>query len=209
MKFLFDFFPVVLFFIILKTTEDPIEGMIAATAVLIAATLLQIAYNWLRHKKIEKMHIITAVLVSVFGGATIYFKDPHFIIWKVTIVNWLFAIVFYASHFIGKRTPLVKKMMQANITMPDHAWLRLSYSWILFFTLTGIINLIVAEYLDWELVRWADFKLFGILGLTLIFVVIQGIFISKYITDDNAEKDTEEDTQKQIPDAVSTPKISE
>lgn len=193
MKFLFDFFPVVIFFVILKTADDPVEGMILATAVLIAATLLQIAYNWFRHKKIEKMHIITAVLVSVFGGATIYFKDPHFIIWKVTIANWLFAIVFLSSHYIGQKMPLVKRMMKDNISMPEHAWVRLSYSWILFFVITGIINLLVAEYLNWDLVHWADFKLFGVLGLTLIFVVIQGFLISKYITEEKDLSDSQTD----------------
>lgn len=193
MKFLFDLFPVVLFFIILKKADDPIEGMITATAVLIAATLFQIAYNWFRHKKIEKMHVVTAVLVTIFGGATIYFKDPIYIIWKVTVVNWLFAIAFYAAHFIGTKTPLVKRMMQANISMPESVWIRLSYSWIFFFILTGVINLFVADYLDWDLVRWADFKLFGVLGLTLIFVVIQGIVISKYVNPEDLASESEAD----------------
>lgn len=157
--------------------------MIAATAALMAATFLQIAYNWFRHKKIEKMHVITLVLVIIFGGATIYFKEPQFLIWKVTIANWLFATVFYASHFIGNKTPIVKRMMQANITMPDSAWHRLSLSWVLFFVLTGIINLIVAHFFDFD--TWVDFKLFGILGLTFAFVIVQGIFLSKYMNEED------------------------
>ncbi len=156
--------------------------MIAATATLMAATFVQIAYNWFRHKKIEKMHIITLVLVTIFGGATIYFKEPQFLIWKVTIANWLFAGVFYASHFIGNKTPIVKRMMQANITMPDNAWHKLSLSWVLFFVLTGIINLIVANLYSFDI--WVDFKLFGILGLTVLFVVFQGVFLSRYIKED-------------------------
>ncbi len=183
MKFLFDFFPVLLFFIIFKSYENQVDGMITATAALMAATFLQITYNWFRHKKIEKMHVITLVLVVIFGGATIYFKDPLFLIWKVSIANWLFAIVFYASHFIGNKTPIVKRMMQANITMPDVAWHRLSLSWVLFFVLTGVINLLVAYFFDFD--TWVDFKLFGVLGLTLAFVVIQGIFLSKYINEDD------------------------
>lgn len=183
MKFLFDFFPVVLFFIIFKSHDNQVDGMIAATGALIAATVVQVAFNWFRHKKIEKMHIITLVLVVIFGGATIYFKDPNFLIWKVTIANWLFAIVFYASHFIGNKTPLVKRMMQANITMPDHAWQRLSISWVLFFALTGVINLIVAHFYSFDI--WVDFKLFGILGLTFAFVIIQGIFLSKFIKEED------------------------
>jgi len=192
MKFLFDFFPVALFFIVFKSHSDQVEGMLAATGALIAATVVQVAFNWFRHKKVEKMHIITLVLVVIFGGATIYFKDPDFLIWKVTIANWLFAIVFYASHFIGNKTPIVKRMMQANIAMPDHAWQRLSFSWILFFILTGVINLIVAHFYSFDI--WVDFKLFGILGLTFAFVILQGIFLSRFIKD--------EDT-----DMVTTPKI--
>ena len=186
MKFLFDFFPVVLFFVIFKSHENQVDGMIAATAALIAATVVQISFNWIRHKKIEKMHVITLVLVIIFGGATIYFKEPQFLIWKVTIANWLFAIVFYASHFIGNKTPIVKRMMQANISMPDDAWHRLSLSWVLFFTLTGVINLLVAYFYSFD--TWVDFKLFGILGLTLLFVIIQGVFLSKHITENDSEQ---------------------
>jgi len=191
MKFLFDFFPVVLFFIVFKSYDNQVDGMIAATATLMAATCVQIAYNWLRHKKIEKMHIITLILVMIFGGATIYFKDPQFLIWKVTIANWLFAIVFYGSHFVGNKIPLVKRMMQANISMPDVAWRRLSISWILFFILTGIINLIVAHFYDFD--TWVDFKLFGILGLTFAFVIAQGIFLSKYISEEEMKAKSVED----------------
>ena len=189
MKFLFDFFPVLLFFIVFKSHDDQVEGMLAATAALIAATVIQISYNWLRHKKIEKMHIITLVLVIVFGGATIYFREPQFLIWKVTLANWLFAIVFYASHFIGHKTPIVRRMMQANITMPDKAWNHLSLSWVVFFVLTGVINLLVAHFYDFD--TWVDFKLFGILGLTLLFVIIQAVFLSKHITEEPATKKIE------------------
>jgi len=185
MKFLFDFFPVVIFFAVFKSYEDQTEGMIAAAAALMIATLLQVAYNWLRHKKLEKMHIITLVLVIVFGGATIYFKEPQFLIWKVTIANWLFAAVFYASHFIGSKTPLVKRMMQASITMPDMAWNRLSISWVMFFFLTGVINLLVAHFYSFDI--WVDFKLFGILGLTLLFVILQGIYLSRFMSEEDME----------------------
>ena len=193
MKFLFDFFPVLLFFIIFKSHDDQVEGMVAATAALIAATIIQISYNWLRHKKIEKMHIITLVLVVVFGGATIYFKEAQFLIWKVTLANWLFAIVFYGSHFIGNKTPIVRRMMQANISMPDAAWHNLSISWILFFFITGVINLFVAHFYDFD--TWVDFKLFGILGLTFIFVIIQAIFLSKHISEESTDT-TAENTDK-------------
>lgn len=191
MKFLFDFFPVLLFFIVFKSHEDQVEGMLAATAALIAATIIQMSYNWLRHKKLEKMHIVTLVLVIIFGGATIYFKEPQFLIWKVTIANWLFAVVFYASHFIGNKTPIVKRMMQANLSMPEQAWNRLSISWVLFFVLTGVINLLVAHFYSFDI--WVDFKLFGILGLTLLFVIAQGVFLSRHIKEDELDSPLQKD----------------
>ncbi len=178
--------------------------MVAATAALIAATVIQISYNWLRHKKIEKMHIVTLVLVVIFGGATIYFKEPQFLIWKVSIANWLFAVVFFASHFIGNKTPIVKRMMQANISMPDNAWNRLSISWVLFFVLTGVINLIVAHFYSFDI--WVDFKLFGILGLTLVFVIAQGFFLSKHIIEEDSEQPATDEPlpQKQTLDSQPT-----
>ena len=190
MKFLFDFFPVIVFFIVFKSYENQTEGMLAATAALIVATLLQVAYTWLRHKKIEKMHIITLVLVIIFGGATIYFKEPQFLIWKVTIANWLFAAVFYASHFIGNKTPIVKRMMQANINMPDQAWNHLSLSWVAFFFLTGVINLLVAHFYSFDI--WVDFKLFGILGLTVLFVILQGIYLSRFMSEEDIKPKPQE-----------------
>ncbi len=185
MKFLFDFFPVVLFFIVFKSYDNQVDGTLAATAVLMVATFAQIAYNWFRHQKVEKMHLITLILVLAFGAATIYFREPQFIIWKVTIAHWLFAIVFYASHFIGNKTPIIKRMMQTNISLPEPVWLRLSLTWIWFFILIGVINLLVAYFFDFDI--WVDFKLFGILGLTLAFIIIQGIFLVRYIKEDHTQ----------------------
>lgn len=189
MKFLFDFFPVLLFFITFKLHDDEIQGMIMATAVLMAATFVQVGYTWFRHKRIEKMHIITLVLVGIFGGATIYFRDPSFLIWKVSITNWLFAFVFLISHFIGNKTPLIKRMMQSNITMPAHAWSKLSVSWILFFAVIGVINLLVARYFSFD--SWVDFKFYGILGLTFGFVVVQSFYLNKFVTLDELKASQE------------------
>lgn len=187
MKFLFDFFPVLLFFITFKSHDDPIKGMVTATGVLILATLFQVGFNWLRHRKIEKMHVITLTLVLVFGGATIYFKEPGYLIWKVTIANWLFALVFFSSHFIGHK-PIIKRMMDHMIQLPESVWTKLSFSWIIFFTLLGTINLFIGFNYDFD--TWVDFKFYGLMGLTLVFTILQSIFISKYMKETTQDEDS-------------------
>jgi len=181
MKLLFDFFPVVLFYTVYnvrKTGNDDIDAMIVATAVLMAATVVQVAVNWFKNHKVENMHIVVLLLALVFGGATIYFRDQQYLIWKVTLVNWLFAIVFLGSHFIGD-TPIVRRMMQNAIELPEFIWNRLSYMWIIFFFALGAINLAVARNVNFD--TWVDFKLFGLLGLTIAFVVIQTIYMSRHV----------------------------
>jgi len=180
MKLLFDFFPVIFFYISFnyyKEAQGEVQAMIIATAILMIATVIQVAINWFKNRKIEKMHIIVLVMALVFGGATIYFQDKAYLIWKVTLVNWLFAVVFFGSHFIG-HTHIVKRMMQHAIELPDQVWDKLSYMWITFFVFLGVINLIVAQNVDFD--TWVDFKLFGLLGLTLVFIVIQTIYMSRH-----------------------------
>lgn len=190
MKFLFDFFPVVIFYVVFKYNKDAageIQAMIYATAALMIATLIQVAINWIRHKKVEKMHVAVLALALVFGGATIYFQEPVYLIWKVTLANWLFALVFLGSHFIG-HTPLIKRMMQQAISLPDFAWLRLSYLWISFFIVLGAINLIVAFNVSFD--TWTDFKMFGVLGITIAFVIVQALYLARFMEPEkaNAEK---------------------
>ena len=181
MKLLFDFFPVIFFYItfnVFKGPEGEIQAMIYATAILMAATVAQVAINWFKNRKIENIHIVVLILALIFGSATIYFQDKAYLIWKVTIVNWLFAVVFFGSHFIG-HSPIVKRMMQKTVELPELVWSRLSYMWIVFFIALGIINLIVAKNVDFD--TWVDFKLFGMLGLTVVFVVIQTIYLSRHV----------------------------
>lgn len=188
MKFLFDFFPVIIFYIaynVGKRYNGEVESMILATALLIAATCVQVMITWYKQRKVEKMHLIVLALAILFGGATIYFREPAYLIWKVTLANWLFAIAFLASHFIGD-TPIIKRMMQHAIELPEFVWARLSYMWILFFIGIGILNLIVARYVSFD--RWVDFKLFGLLGLTVVFVIIQSVYLARHAKEKPAEE---------------------
>ncbi len=179
MKLLLDFLPVIIFFAVYKTSGD----IILATAVLIPATLLQIGYTWFRSHRIEKMQLVTLALVILLGGATVLFKDKTFIQWKPTIVNWLFAVAFLGSQFIGEKT-IVQRLMDSNFSLPQIAWRKLNLAWVVFFAVLGVINLFVAFNFSEE--TWVNFKLFGMLGLTLVFIIGQGVYLSRHIQ--NAEE---------------------
>ncbi|MBK8162343.1 MAG: septation protein A [Gammaproteobacteria bacterium] len=181
MKLLFDFFPVLLFFAAYKLTGDDIY---IATAVAIAATFIQSAIFWLRHRRLEKMHMITLVLLVVFGGATLLLQDEVYIKWKPTVLNWLFGLVFIGSHFIGER-PVIQRLMSQAVTLPQDVWYRLNLVWSLFFIAVGFINLYVVYNFDTE--TWVNFKLFGIIGLTLVFIIAQSFYIGRYIKHDGGE----------------------
>jgi len=188
MKLLLDFFPVILFFIAFKMYD-----IYVATAVAIAASIVQVAYVYIRNKRVEKMHLITLGLIVILGGATLVLQDEAFIKWKPTIVNWGFALVFFGSHFIGKKT-IIRRMMDSAISMPDFAWLRLSQMWISFFIFSGIANLYVAYNFDTD--TWVNFKLFGLMGLTVAFLVLQVIYINRHM-----EKESDDD-EKEIKSEV-------
>ena len=184
MKFLFDFFPVILFFVVFKSYDDQLQGVLAATKVMIAASAIQIGLYWLKHRRFEKMHLITLALVAVLGGATIYFQDANFIKWKPTAVNWIFAAVFFGSEFVGKKS-ILKRMMDKNISLPEVIWTRLNYAWVIFFILLGGINLYVA--FSFSLDTWVDFKTYGMLGLTFAFVILQAIYMARYLSEPSTQ----------------------
>ena len=183
MKLLFDLFPVVLFFIAYKMYD-----IYTATIVIIIASMAQVLYFYMKHKRVEKMHIITLILILVLGGLTLYLQDEDFIKWKPTIVNWGFALVFLGSHYIGQK-PVIQRMMDQMIQLPELVWERLSWLWIAFFILSGSTNLYVAFNYDTD--TWVNFKLFGLMGMTLVFIVIQGIYINKYIQESDSEAESE------------------
>lgn len=180
MKFLIDFFPVIAFFVAFYIPEDRAQGIYLATAAAIAASTIQIAGLWLAKRRVENMHLVTFLLIVVLGGATLVLRDPVFIKWKPTAVNWLFAAVFLGSQFIGAK-PLVRRMMEHAVEAPEQVWAPLNLAWVGFFACMGLINLYVAFNFSEEV--WVNFKLFGILGLTLLFAVGQALFLSRYMSD--------------------------
>lgn len=183
MKLLFDFLPIVLFFIAYKLAD-----IYVATGALIVATLAQAGWGWLRQRRIEKLPLITAGLVLVFGGATLVLHDPVFVKWKPTVVNWLFAAAFVASRFIGEKT-LLERMMGSQLELPAPIWVKLTFAWAVFFLVMGAANLFVAYTFDEN--TWVNFKLFGMLGLTLLFVLAQAAYMSRHLKlDDTPPKES-------------------
>ncbi len=181
MKFLFEFFPVLLFFIAFKLYD-----IYVATAVAMVASAVQVGWSWLRHRRVERMPLVTLALIVILGGATLVLQDESFIKWKPTIVNWLFAAVFLGSRFIGNKT-LIEHMMGANLALPAAIWSKLNLAWVIFFVFLGILNLYVAFYFDTQ--TWVDFKLFGMLGLTLMFVIMQAFYLARHLKMDTTTEE--------------------
>lgn len=192
MKLLFDLFPVILFFIAFKMYD-----IYVATAVAIVASIAQVAYVYAKDKRVEKMHLITLALIVILGGATLIFQDEDFIKWKPTVVNWGFALVFLGSHYIGQK-PIIRRMMDQAITLPDRVWVNLSYMWVAFFIFSGVANIYVAYQFDTD--TWVNFKLFGLMGLTLLFIIIQGLYISRYIK--TKDEETFDETEQRVMDTT-------
>lgn len=189
MKFLFDFFPILLFFLAYKVYD-----IYVATAVAIAASFIQVGWFWLQYRRVEKMHVITLLMITVLGGATLIFHDETFIKWKVSVVNWLFGLAFLGSQFIGKK-PIVQRMMEASVALPQQIWGRLNSAWALFFIATGFLNLYVAYNFDTD--TWVNFKMFGMIGLTFLFIIAQAIFIGRYIKEPEEPATTQTDKKEE------------
>lgn len=180
MKLLIDFFPVLLFFLAYKFFD-----MYVATAVAIAATAVQIGITWLRTKKVPAMQWVTLAVILVFGGLTLYLRDEQFIKWKPTVINWLFGAVFLGTQIFGQKTA-IEHMLSSSIILPQAVWKRLNLAWTVFFVLVGAANLVVMHYFDSN--TWVNFKLFGMLGLTLVFVVLQSLYLARFMEEPQKEQ---------------------
>lgn len=149
-----------------------------ATGVLMAALVLLVAFHRIAYGEWHKMHLATAALALVFGGLTLAVHDPVFIKVKPTVLYLLFAAVLAGSHVIGER-PLIQRALGGQLTLPAPVWRTLSWLWTGFFVVCAVLNLAVA--LNFSDTVWVNFKLFGMLGLTLLFVLGQALYLSPYL----------------------------
>ncbi|MDR2786859.1 MAG: septation protein A [Candidatus Accumulibacter sp.] len=175
MKFFFDIFPVILFFIAFK-----FGGIFVATGVAIAATFAQIGYLLARGRKVDKMLWISLTIIVVTGGLTLFLRDETFIKWKPTILYWAFAAGLGGSTLFFRRN-LIRDLLAEQIDAPDFVWRRLNLSWIGFFVFMGFANLAVAFAFNLPTETWVNFKLFGGIGSMLVFALFQGLTLSRYV----------------------------
>lgn len=175
MKLLTDFFPIVLFFIAYKLFD-----IYTATVVAIGASLIQVIIYRLLYRRYERMHLFSLAIITLLGGATLLLHDPQFIKLKPTGVYWITSIVLWISMFIGNK-PIIQKMMDGNISLSEKIWKRLNHAWALFFLAMGFLNLYVAYWFDTD--TWVNFKLFGGLGITLVFVFLQALYLTRHVND--------------------------
>ncbi len=180
MKFLYDLFPLLLFFAAFKFYD-----IYVATAVAIVASFVQVAVFWLKHRRFETMHLVTLGVIAVFGGLTLALHNDTFIKWKPTLVYWILGALTLGSH-LNRRT-LIQRMLGTHVALPDTVWRRLNFVWGLFFAFLGALNLYVAFYYGLDLdeaartATWVNFKVFGLMGLTLAFVVVQAFYLARHV----------------------------
>jgi intracellular septation protein len=204
MKFLFDMFPVILFFGVFKWGESHtdaaqslvghyLSGLVSggdigpdqapiliATAVAIVATIAQIVYLLARRRKVDAMLWVSLAIIVVFGGATIYFHNDTFIKWKPTVLYWVFAVTLAGAQLIMRKNP-IRMMMGHQVELPDAVWEKLNLAWAGFFAVMGALNLYVA--FNFSTSAWVNFKMFGSIGLMIAFVIAQSMVLSKYMKD--------------------------
>jgi intracellular septation protein len=181
MKFLFDLFPVILFFAAFKLAD-----IYVATAVAIGATFLQIGLLALMRRKIDKMLWASLAIIVVFGGATLLLRDETFIKWKPTVLYWLFSAVLAGAALLFRKN-LVRSMLSAQVQLPDRVWAQLNWSWAGFFVFMGALNLAVAFNFSTD--QWVNFKLFGGSGLMLVFVIVQALFVARHLPEEKPQDD--------------------
>lgn len=187
MKLLFDIFPLLLFFGAFR-----FYGIYVATAVAIVASFAQVGYYWWRNRRFETMHLITLAVIGVFGGLTLLLHNDTFIMWKPTILYWVFAILILGSHFVGEKTAM-EKLLAGQIQLNARLWRHFNLSWGVFFILVGALNLYVAFFYALDQPQserqalWVNFKVFGLFGLTLLFAILQALLLARYMKPDDKE----------------------
>lgn len=192
MRQLLEFVPIALFFIVYQLDGESlqlggwaytIDGIFTATAVLMAATVVQVAITWALTRKLEKRLLWMLAAVVLFGGATLVFRNQVFIQWKPTIFNWALALVFGASQFIGDKN-LMERTLGSQLQLPKSVWTRLNGLWVGNFAIVGALNLYVAY--SFSEATWVSYKLYSAIGFTLLLTVLTAVLVSPHLNEQEA-----------------------
>ena len=171
MQLLLEYLPIAIFFIAYFVKGD----FLFATAVLMAVMPVFMLVHWRVTRRLNKIYLASTILVLVFGAATLLFRNADFLKWKPTVLNWAIALVFLGSHWIGEKS-IVERIMGTVVTLARDQWARLNFIWVAFFIMVGAVNLYVAYAFSEAF--WVKFKLFGMLGLTVVFVLVQSVWLT-------------------------------
>lgn len=175
MKLLFDFFPIILFFASYKIFN---HNIFIATAVVIVVSLIQVLIYWLKYRRLEALLLTNCLLILIFGGSTLLLHQEIYVKWKASVIYWLYAAALLISQFFGNK-PLVQRALETNLTLPIQVWTRVNWICAIYFAAIGCINIFVVYHFSTN--AWVDFKLFGILGLTILFFVGLSFYLSRYL----------------------------
>ncbi|EAQ96777.2 Intracellular septation protein A [Congregibacter litoralis KT71] len=199
MKQLLEFIPIALFFIVYQLDGETLtlggwqhefDGIFSATAVLIAATALQVLISRIASGFWDKRSLWTFVAVAVFGGATLILRDQTFIQWKPTIFNWALALAFGIFHFIGDRN-LLERTLGAQLELPKAVWAKLNLLWMSNFLIVGALNLYVAY--GYSEAFWVSYKLYSAIGFTLLLTVLTAVLVSPHLQAEEPAANTDGD----------------
>jgi intracellular septation protein len=188
MQALIDFLPVITFVLTNWVTDD----MSLAIMVIMVAVILQLAATWVIKRELSTMLLASVALVVILGGISLLLDNPVFFKWKPTGLYWLFALVFLGSQWIGDK-PVVQRMLtslsEEDMHLPDHAWRKLNFAWVGFFLFAGAANIYVAY--NYEEGAWVNFKLFGLFGMTFVFLVLQSLWMSRHLAEPESSSEEE------------------
>ena len=154
------------------------QGIYAATAVLMAGSVLVLAVSWWRTRKLEPLPLMVTVLALVLGSVTLLLHDPVFIKWKFSIIEWLLGLVLLGSQYVGAK-PFVRRALESQFQLPDGVWRRLNFMWAAFFLFLGTLNVFVIY--NFSTAAWVDFKFYGVTGLLLLFALAQALYLSRHL----------------------------
>ena len=172
-RFILDLIPALFFFAAYFISNSNIY---TATTVLVAALVSVVVFCAIFERRLHTLHLVTALLVGILGGLTLYFHDPRFIKYKPTVMYALFACIMFSSHFIGTEV-ILKRLLKSGASFEDALWRRMNIAWGVFFLFCALLNVYVVQHASES--TWVTFKVFGLPALIFVFILCHIPFLSR------------------------------